>query len=228
MFAVRLASKACSGRQKHRKKLVEMNFFVIDSPVMRFLGRIGDIIILNLIFVVTSLPVITIGTALCALYSVAMKLARGEDPSVIREYLKAFRRNLKPATICWLIMAAVGAFIFVDFRLVGVLDGTVYTVMRLLLAMIFGIWVLVFQYLFPYIARFENTVFHSIKNAMFLSAAHLPSTAVLLLISVGLFVITLFKSRTFVIGTIAWVFVGFAGVAYAQAFLLCRIFSKYE
>lgn len=205
-----------------------MNFFVIDSPVMRFLGRIGDIIILNLIFVVTALPVITVGTALSALYTVAMKLARGEDPSVLREYIRAFWRNRKPATICWLIMAAAGALIFLDFRLVGAFGGALYTVVRLLLAMIFGVWMLTFLYLFPYIARFENTVFHSVKNALFLSAAHLPSTVMMLVISVGLIVVTLFTSRTFVIGTIGWFFAGFAAVAYVQSFLLSRIFAKYE
>lgn len=205
-----------------------MNFFVIDSPVMRVLGRIGDIIILNLIFVVTALPVITVGTALSALYTVAMKLARGEDPSVLREYMRAFRRNMKPATICWLIMAAAGALIFLDFRLVGAFGGALYTVVRLLLAMIFGVWMLTFLYLFPYIARFENTVFHSVKNALFLSAAHLPSTVMMLVISVGLIVVTLFTSRTFVIGTIGWFFAGFAAVAYVQSFLLSRIFAKYE
>lgn len=205
-----------------------MNFFVIDSPVMRFLGRIGDIIILNLIFVVTALPVITVGTALSALYTVAMKLARGEDPSVLREYMRAFRRNMKPATICWLIMAAAGALIFLDFRLVGAFGGALYTVVRLLLAMIFGVWMLTFLYLFPYIARFENTVFHSVKNALFLSATHLPSTVMMLVISVGLIVVTLFTSRTFVIGTIGWFFAGFAAVAYVQSFLLSRIFAKYE
>ena len=73
-----------------------MNFFVIDSPVMRFLGRIGDIIILNLIFVVTALPVVTVGMALSALYTVAMKLARGEDPSVLREYIRAFGATGSP------------------------------------------------------------------------------------------------------------------------------------
>ena len=205
-----------------------MNFFVIDSPVMRFLGRIGDIIILNLIFVVTALPVVTVGMALSALYTVAMKLARGEDPSVLREYIRAFWRNRKPATICWLIMAAAGALIFLDFRLAGAFGGTLYTVVRLLLAMIFGVWMLTFLYLFPYIARFENTVFHSVKNALFLSAAHLPSTVVMLVISIGLAVITLFTSRTFVIGTIWWFFAGFAAAAYTQSFLFCRIFSKYE
>lgn len=205
-----------------------MNFFVIDSPVMRFLGRIGDIIILNLIFVVTALPVVTVGMALSALYTVAMKLARGEDPSVLREYIRAFWRNRKPATICWLIMAAAGGLIFLDFRLAGAFGGTLYTVVRLLLAMIFGVWMLTFLYLFPYIARFENTVFHSVKNALFLSAAHLPSTVMMLVISVGLIVVTLFTSRTFVIGTIGWFFAGFAAVAYTQSFLFSRIFSKYE
>ena len=205
-----------------------MNFFVIDSPVMRFLGRIGDIIILNLIFVVTALPVVTVGMALSALYTVAMKLARGEDPSVLREYMRAFWRNRKPATICWLIMAAAGALIFLDFRLAGAFGGALYTVVRLLLAMIFGVWMLTFLYLFPYIARFENTVFHSVKNALFLSAAHLPSTVMMLVISVGLIVVTLFTSRTFVIGTIGWFFAGFAAVAYTQSFLFSRIFSKYE
>ncbi|MEH2945572.1 DUF624 domain-containing protein [Sporofaciens sp. JLR.KK001] len=205
-----------------------MNFFVIDSPVMRFLGRIGDIIILNLIFVVTALPVVTVGMALSALYTVAMKLARGEDPSVLREYIRAFWRNRKPATICWLIMAAAGALIFLDFRLAGAFGGTLYTVVRLLLAMIFGVWMLTFLYLFPYIARFENTVFHSVKNALFLSAAHLPSTVMMLVISIGLAVITLFTSRTFVIGTIWWFFAGFAAAAYTQSFLFSRIFSKYE
>ena len=207
---------------------MEMNFFVIDSPVMRFLGRAGDILLLNIIFVVTSIPVITIGTALSALYTVAMKLVRGEDPAIIKEYLKAYKRNFKPATICWLIMALIGVLLFVDFRLVAVFSGTAYTVMRLLLAMVLGIWLLTFLYLFPYIARFDNTVLNSMKNALFLSVAHIPSTLMMLGVAIGLLIITLFTSKTFVIGTILWTFFGFAILAYVQSFLLCRIFTKYE
>lgn len=207
---------------------MEMNFFVIDSPVMRFLGRVGDILLLNIVFVVTSIPVITIGTALSALYTVAMKLVRGEDPAIIKEYLKAYKRNFKPATICWLIMAVIGVLLFVDFRLVAVFSGTAYTVMRLLLAMILGIWLLTFLYLFPYIARFENTILNSMKNALFLSVAHIPSTLMMLGVAIGLLIITLFTSKTFVIGTILWTFFGFAILSYVQSFLLCRIFTKYE
>ena len=98
-----------------------MKFWAIDSPVMRVLGRLGDIIILNMIFVVGCIPVITIGTSLSALYAVAMKMARGEDPSVWKEFWKAYKRNFRPATICWLVMAVIAVLLFVDFRIIGVL-----------------------------------------------------------------------------------------------------------
>lgn len=98
-----------------------MKFWAIDSPVMRVLGRLGDIIILNMIFVVGCIPVITIGTSLSALYAVAMKMARGEDPSVWKEFWKAYKRNFRPATICWLVMAVIAILLFVDFRIIGVL-----------------------------------------------------------------------------------------------------------
>ena len=113
-----------------------MKFLAIDSPVMRVLGRLGDIIILNMIFVVGCIPVITIGTSLSALYAVAMKMARGEEPSVWKEFWKAYKRNFKQATICWLIMAVVAILLFVDFRIIRVFQGSMYSVMRVILAII--------------------------------------------------------------------------------------------
>ena len=206
-----------------------MKFLAIDSPVMRVLGRLGDIIILNMIFVVGCIPVITIGTSLSALYAVAMKMARGEDPSVWKEFWKAYKRNFRPATICWMIMAVIAILLFVDFRIIGVFKGSsIYSIMRIVLAIIGGMWMLMFQYLFPYIARFENGIFATLRNALLLAAAHIPSTIVIVGLSVGSVILTLFTSRTFVIASIIWVFFGFAVLTYAQAFLLCRIFEKYE
>ena len=119
-----------------------MKFWAIDSPVMRVLGRLGDIIILNMIFVVGCIPVITIGTSLSALYAVAMKMARGEDPSVWKEFWKAYKRNFRPATICWLVMAVIAILLFVDFRIIGVLkrgSESMYSIMRIVLAVILGV-----------------------------------------------------------------------------------------
>ena len=165
-----------------------MKFWAIDSPVMRVLGRLGDIIILNMIFVVGCIPVITIGTSLSALYAVAMKMARGEDPSVWKEFWKAYKRNFRPATICWLVMAVIAILLFVDFRIIGVLkrgSESMYSIMRIVLAVILGMWILMFQYLFPYIARFENTVKQTLKNAFLLMIRHLPWALLLLVILVA-------------------------------------------
>lgn len=205
-----------------------MNFFVIDSPLMRTLGKIGDIIFLNLLFVVTSIPLFTIGTALSAMYTVTMKIVRGQDPAVIREYFRAYKRNFRTATVCWVAMALAAALLFVDFRLIGVLEGTVRSAARILLGAVLGLWCLMFLYLFPYIARFENTILQSMKNAWMLSVAHLPSTLFMLIITGGLVIATLYTSRSFVIATILWTFFGFAAVAWVQSYLLVRIFSKYE
>ena len=165
-----------------------MKFWAIDSPVMRVLGRLGDIIILNMIFVVGCIPVITIGTSLSALYAVAMKMARGEDPSVWKEFWKAYKRNFRPATICWLVMAVIAILLFVDFRIIGVLkrgSESMYSIMRIVLAVILGMWMLMFQYLFPYIARFENTVKQTLKNAFLLMIRHLPWALLLLVILIA-------------------------------------------
>lgn len=191
-----------------------MKFLAIDSPVMRVLGRLGDIIILNMIFVVGCIPVITIGTSLSALYAVAMKMARGEEPSVWKEFWKAYKRNFKQATICWLIMAVVAILLFVDFRIIRVFQGSMYSVMRVILAIILGMWILMFQYLFPYIARFENGIFATLRNALLLAAVNIPFTIVITGLSVGSLIVTLFTSRSFVVASILWVFFGFAVLSY--------------
>lgn len=66
-----------------------------DSWIMRILTRIFDLIILNLLFIICSLPVITIGTSLSALYSVTLKMVRNEEGYIVRGFFKAYKENLK-------------------------------------------------------------------------------------------------------------------------------------
>lgn len=205
-----------------------MEFLAVDSPIMKFFGRIGDILVLNLIFVISCVPIFTIGTAIVSLYAVAMKLVRGEELSITKEYWKAYKGNLKKATAVWGIMAAIGILIFFDFRFIRVLGDSGYFVMKVILGIILGMYLLTFLYLFPYIARFENSYLNIFRNSFLLSAAHIPSTILMLGISLGVLFLTLATSKTFVIGTIVWFFAGFAAVAYINSFLLCKIFSKYE
>ena len=208
-----------------------MKFWAIDSPVMRVLGRLGDIIILNMIFVVGCIPVITIGTSLSALYAVAMKMARGEEPSVWKEFWKAYKRNFRPATICWLVMAVIAVLLFVDFRIIGVLkrsSESMYSIMRIVLAVILGMWILMFQYLFPYIARFENGIKDTIKNSVLISILNLPRTLLIVLLPIGLVVFTFLTKATLAYGSLLWFLMGVSFVAYVNSISFRIVFAKYE
>ena len=76
--------------------------FRMDSPLMRFLTKIADLMVLNILFCVTSIPLITIGASWTALYSVTLKMVRDEEGSVSRSYFRSFRQNFRQATLLWL------------------------------------------------------------------------------------------------------------------------------
>ena len=81
-------------------------FFNYDNPVWRFIGKFGDLIILNVLWFVCSIPIFTIGASTTAVYYVTLKLARNDDGYTIRSFFKSFKENFKQATIIWLILLA--------------------------------------------------------------------------------------------------------------------------
>ena len=93
-----------------------MKLFNLDSPVMVFLSKVANLMILNVLTIICCIPIFTAGAAITALYYVTIKMARGDDPYIIKGYFKSFKENFKQATIIWLIMLVVIAIIAVDWR----------------------------------------------------------------------------------------------------------------
>ena len=79
-----------------------MKFFNMDSPLMRFMTKVADLMILNFLFIVTSLPVVTMGAAWTALYYVTMKMVKDEEGAIVKAYFHSFRQNFRQATVLWL------------------------------------------------------------------------------------------------------------------------------
>ena len=90
--------------------------FRMDSPLMRFLTKIADLMVLNILFCVTSIPLITIGASWTALYSVTLKMVRDEEGSVSRSYFRSFRQNFRQATLLWLGVLVVLALLALDIH----------------------------------------------------------------------------------------------------------------
>lgn len=82
--------------------------FKTDSRFMRVLSKLCDMVLLSAIFLVSCVPVITIGAASTALYYTTVKVLRRGAGYVFREYVSAFRLNFKIATGIWIGFLLVG------------------------------------------------------------------------------------------------------------------------
>lgn len=81
-----------------------MKLFNYDSPFWSFMSRLADLIILNLLWIVFCIPVVTIGASTTAMYRVTLNMVRGEGSGVVRMFWDAFRLNLKQAVLIFLIL----------------------------------------------------------------------------------------------------------------------------
>lgn len=145
-----------------------------DSPLGRLVGRLLELIGLDLLWVVCCLPVVTAGAATCALHFV-LSPQRGEERA-FRCYFRSFRQNFKAATLLWLPVLVLGVLVLLCLRLVSFWEGAARTAgivffcfPALLLLMIAG-------YGFPLLARFEIPPRLLVENALFLALAHFPRT----------------------------------------------------
>lgn len=152
------------------------NVFSLDSPLFRLCSKIADIFLLNLIFVLTCIPVVTIGASVTALHFISMKMIKGEEGYIIRGFLKAFRENFKQATGLYLIMAFLGAVIGTDLYFWMNLEGTFATVMSAISIGAGCFWFLGLIYVFALQATFENPVKRTLKNSFLIALQQLPVT----------------------------------------------------
>ena len=202
--------------------------FRMDSPLMRFLTKIADLMVLNILFCVTSIPLITIGASWTALYSVTLKMVRDEEGSVSRSYFRSFRQNFKQATLLWLGVLVVLALLVLDIRVLnGMAGGTAPGLLRVGVEILALLGIMVLQYLFPSLARFEASLADTLKNACMMALAHLPKTALMTAAVVGAVWITLINNTTIAIGLMVWPLIGFSLMAFGNSGILRKIRDNY-
>ena len=134
-----------------------MRFFSVDNPVWRFIRKIGYLWLLNILWVLTSLPVITIGASTTALFYACMKL-QGDEGYPTANYFRSFRENFRQATIIWLIYAAVGALLVYGLIFWNLMDGTTLRVGHAFAIAILIPYGLSLLYVFAIQAKFVNSV----------------------------------------------------------------------
>lgn len=158
--------------------------FDIDGPVVTAVMYLTRLVYLNLLTILFSLPVVTAGASLAALSCLLMEMAEDRGGAVAQAFWKRFRQNLRNATPIWLIIAAVAALLYADYRILCT-GETGLSRFWLVPAAGAGILLIaIYVYVFPLTAKFENTTAATFRNAAVLAAVHLPRTLVMIAITV--------------------------------------------
>lgn len=202
--------------------------FNLDSPIMRFLSKVCDLMILNVMCIICCLPIVTAGASITALYTITMKMVRGEESYIFKGFLKAFKENFKQSTIIWLIMAVLGIFVFVDYQAASLLPENMSNIFRVLIGALIIFYLMILSYIFPYTARFENNIKNIFKNSLLIAILNLPWTILVIALPIALGFLTFLTTTTLVYGSMLWMLLGFAVVAYVESMIFRRVFAKYE
>ena len=151
-----------------------MRLFNPDSPLMQFLTRLADLVILNILWILFSLPIFTLGASTTALYRSVLTLIDGGGSSTVLLFWNAFRSNFKQSTLLFLVLFVPFALILMDLWLLLFSTLELPALMHgicLLPAILFFI---ALNYVYPLAAQFENTIGRTLKNALLLAIANLP------------------------------------------------------
>lgn len=198
--------------------------FDMDSPIMRFLGRVADLLMLNILMMICCIPVITIGAAFTAMHYVLLKMVRGEEGYLFRGFFKSFRQNFKQATLIWLVMLAVIAIYVCDSVIINYSGIEFPRAVVIAVAAVGFVIFLIGMYVFPVLARFDNTIRNTIRNAAILMFANLPKTLLMVFVYALPLVIVYFSTYS-----LLFIFMfGITVPAYAAACLYSGVFKRFE
>lgn len=202
--------------------------FNLDNPFMQFLFRVSDLIILNLIFMLSCIPIVTIGASISALHSVCLKIVRGQESYMWQGFWKAFRQNFKQGTVLWIISIVIFFVIHMDFTILNAGDHPLFGYVKVALGSVTAVLLSMFIYVFPIISHFKCTIRQAIKNSLFMTIGHLPFS-ILLVVMYGLifFLATLNVKMLALVIAVATI-CGFSVVTLTACIIFDRIFKKYE
>lgn len=197
-----------------------------DSKLVETLSHICDLMLLNVIYVITCIPIITIGAATTALYTVSFRFGTDRENGIIRPFFQSFRDNFKQATVFWMLLLVVGADIALAVYLSYPQHGYLHY------AFIPGIIVLVVIFLvggyaFPLISQFYNRNKEVLRNAFLLGIGFWPRSLCIVLLNVLPAVLFLLHPAAFMYMGSVWFLLYFSVSSRLIVRLLHKVFAPY-
>lgn len=204
------------------------HIFSLDGKLLLFLNRLADLLLLNILWLITCIPLFTIGASTTALYYVTLKGVRNEDNYIARSFFQSFHQNFRQATIIWTGLLLSGVFLVYDYHICRQI-ATLTSLLIQNILVILGIFLIMLGcYVFPVLSYFENTIQRTLINAALMSIAHLFHTALILIV---IFLPGILMCRYLVVmmvGIFIYLFIGIALTGWCNSLIFRKIFERYQ
>ncbi len=205
-----------------------MKFLDYDSPLMSFLSKIADLVFLNVLTLIFSIPILTIGAATTAAHYTALKLRRSEG-HVFRCFWKSFRENLIQSTGIWLMFVIYCSVSVLVYNIAINMSGTMGALVTGVVTGTIILAALPYAWMLPLQSRFINPIRATFKNALYMAFRYFFRTLLMVLLNLlpagTLFVIIFLTGfREFAI----WLLFGISVPIYWCAMTYDKVFEKLE
>lgn len=204
-----------------------MNLMNENNVVRIFLDKIGDIVISNLLFLFCSIPLITIGPSLTALYHCTLRTVKGNNNGTIKTFFRAFKQNFIQSLLVWLGILAAAFILVTNIRFLSshaTLAGNILSYLSEGFLILLAILSL---YIFPVIAAFSNHVISQIKNAFIFAFMRFHYTLAIAAITIFPMFMTYQDIKLMPLWACCWFFFGFGLTAYVNSFLFYKMFRPF-
>ena len=193
----------------------------------RIFGFLGQLIALNLLWIVCSLPVVTAGASTTALFYCTLKLRKNGDVRVFHDFFKSFRENFKQSTCIWILTVVIAGFLYMEKETLVTMPGSMSPFFQFMIRAAAIPVTAVALYVFPTVAAFENKTMTLITNAFYFAVKHIGYALAVSVITILPMVMTLVDARLFPVYLLIWLMVGFSLTAYADSWFFWKLFRPY-
>lgn len=199
-------------------------FFSVDSPLYRFASRLTDILILNLLWILCSIPIFTIGAATTAVYYVNLKMVKNEEVYIARSFFKSFKENFKQSTIMWLIFLFATIVLATDYYYLFQISDKSNIVLKGITVLATILYLFAILYAFPLQARYENPIKRTIFNSIIISIRYFKRTLIIIGLLAVITFIGLYTTSTLIFA----ILFGVGILSYVVTAYVLKIFEEIE
>ena len=204
-----------------------MNFFNEDNFLHQFFLFLGKLIGLNLLWMITSIPIITIGASTTALYYCTLKLHKDRDLSTWKAFWKSFRGNFLQATLLWVLLLVAALLLFLERFAIRTMPDGMRQVFTYVLTAACILLLLFSLYIFSIVAAFENKTGKLASYAVYFIFRQPGYAAAITAITCLPMYFTLVDAELFPVYLFVWLMCGFSLTAYVDSWFLWRLYRPF-